>query len=110
MHPPRDNSASHSKHEVSHGTSHAPLRSAKSQAPGFNRAWLKNGESMPALQRIGFAVISLLFLLYGLYLLQDAVHFFREGSLECLFFGIPSLGLLYFGALGLRNVLRFHHR
>jgi len=62
---------------------------------------------MRPVQRIGFTVFSLMFLLFGTGLLVGAIDFFREESPAFIFLGIPSLGLLFVAVLGLRNVLRF---
>lgn len=84
-----------------------PLKLAREDAPAFNRAWLKSGESMRLIQRIGFTLISLLSFLAGLYMLQDAVLRFRSGDVVFVFSGLFSAALLFFGYLGLKNVLRF---
>ena len=35
-----------------------PLQTAHSQSGTFNQSWLKNGESLTLLQRIGYTVLS----------------------------------------------------
>jgi hypothetical protein len=79
----------------------------------FNRAWLKDGEKLSWMQRIGFAVVSFIFLFIGLFIATMALNTLLKGELlsagtllaVC---GIP-LGLFFLvvGILGLRNVLRF---
>ena len=87
-----------------------PVQTAWTQSKVFNTAWLKNGESLSPLQRLGFAIISLFFVASGLYLARFAVMFAREWDFMVVIFGPVCLGFLFFGVLGLRNVLRFDRR
>jgi hypothetical protein len=77
----------------------------------FNRSWLKNGESMSLIQRIGYTIFSLLFFGAGLFLCQSAMIELRSGDensqVFAALFALASLFFLVFGILGLRNVLRF---
>jgi hypothetical protein len=88
-----------------------PLQAAKRQTPGFNRLWLKAGESMTLPQRIGYTIFSLAYFACGLYLLNPLMINLRSSGADSLvftvLFGFASLYFLAFGALGLRNVLRF---
>lgn len=84
-----------------------PLQASWSQSRTVNTAWLKNGESLSILQRIGFTLFSLLFVAIGLYLIRWSVVFLTGGDFMLLIFVPASFGFLFFGVLGLRNVLRF---
>jgi len=87
--------------------SHDPLEAVRKEAPVFNKAWMKNGESMPLIQRIGFTVFSLLSCLCGAWMTSGAIQSFREDDPYGLFFAAASVVFVVPGALGLRNVLRF---
>ena len=87
--------------------SHDPLQRVRDEAPAFNRVWMKNGESLSLVQRVGFTIFSLVFCLGGAWMLQGAVEEFHEGSFASIFFVLGSIPLVIPGILGLRNVLRF---
>lgn len=93
---------------------HDPLQAAESQSSSFNTLWLKNGESMTLIQRIGYTIFSLLFFGSGLYLCQPTMIELRgEDAMSLCFaliFALASLFFLVVGVLGLRNVLRFDRR
>jgi len=93
--------------QTSRYVGHDPIHTAWTQSSIFNTAWLKNGESLNVLQRAGYTLFSLLFVAFGLYASRFAVMFAREGDFMVVIFGPVSIGFLVFGALGLRNVLRF---
>jgi hypothetical protein len=91
-----------------------PIQAARSQAPGFNTAWLTNGEFLTILQRIGFTVVSLANFAGGLFVAREVVNL----SVSASSFGVTdsfflacgvvvSLFFLFVGCLGVRNVLRF---
>jgi hypothetical protein len=84
-----------------------PLRTARVDSGGFNRSWLKNGESMPPVQRIGYAIVSLAFIGAGLFLLNAGREVMRSGDAMYFLWFLGSLSFLSLGVLGLRNVLRF---
>lgn len=90
---------------------HDPLQAAAGQTDLFNRSWMKNGESMTLLQRVGYTIFSLLFFDIGLSLCQPTMIDLRGGDAMslcfALMFALASLFFLVFGVLGLRNVLRF---
>jgi hypothetical protein len=62
---------------------------------------------MPLIQRIGFTIFSLMFCLCGLWLCKGFAGTFRDRNPACVFFGLGGAFFLWFGVLGLRNVLRF---
>jgi hypothetical protein len=101
------------QHEHQHGirNGHPAYHPAQAHAPhtlGFTEAWLKYGESLNLLQRSGYAVLSLLFVAFGLYLLWAFVITFRAGDwISVLIFGGAMSLFLTWGVKGLRNVLRF---
>lgn len=84
-----------------------PLRAARLDAGSFNRSWLKHGEFMPPVQRIGYAVFSLAFVGAGLFLLNGGREVMRSGDATFFLWLFASLAFVSLGALGLRNVLRF---
>ena len=97
------------QHQPSHQAEahHDPLQSIQEQAPTLTRSWLLSGESMSLIQRIGFTIISLNLLLGGFFLLSWAIQFLKAGKGTFIFLALPSVALLLFGTIGLRNVLRF---
>jgi hypothetical protein len=92
---------------------HDPLLRSQREAPSFNAAWLKNGEKMSMIQRIGFLIVSLSTFGCGLWVAFVAIGFLRRMdvvSLDGIFIAVGILVGLFFltvGILGLRNVLRF---
>jgi hypothetical protein len=76
----------------------------------FNVLWLKHGEQMTLIQRIGFAVISFAMFSFGLFVETIAIHSLFEGellsvgTLGSVFAIVTGLFILVFGTLGLRNV------
>jgi hypothetical protein len=94
-------------HEPRNHPGYDPLRSARNDAPGFNRSWLKNGGSMTLVQRIGFTIFSVMFCLAGFYMCVDAVKTFRADDAGFIFSALVGVPFLILGALGLRNVVRF---
>jgi len=85
-----------------------PIRRSRQEADRFNVAWLKNGEELSWLQRIGFAVFSLFFFSAGLFFGTLAVTDIHDGEfVGAIGWSVPTLIFLVPGILGLRNVLRF---
>jgi hypothetical protein len=85
-----------------------PIRRSRQGADRFNVAWLKNGEKLSWLQRIGFAVVSLVFFSGGLFFGTLAVTDLHDGEfIGTIGWIVPTLIFLIPGVLGLRNVLRF---
>jgi hypothetical protein len=84
-----------------------PLKAARDETGTFNRGWLKNGESMPPIQRIGYGVVSLVFIFVGLFTGTSFWEDFRSKDATYLFWGIATLFFVGLGGLGLRNVFRF---
>jgi hypothetical protein len=107
MRPKSEVRASGEPAEIQPQPSYDHMQAVREEAPSFNRSWLKNGESMPLIQRAGFTVFSLVFFLYGPWLLVGAVQMFQEGDVVFVLYGLASTVLLFVGFLGLRNVLRF---
>jgi hypothetical protein len=94
-------------HSIRVNEGHDPLRTIREEAPTFNLAWLKDGESMPLVQRVGFTIFSLMFCLAGVWLINGSVIEFREHDVIGVFSVIGSVIFLIPGILGLRNVLKF---
>ena len=90
-----------------------PIRKSWRENQTFNVAWMKNGERLTWIQRVGFAIVSLCFFAFGLFFAALAIGSLREGDLLSLgsvgaVVGVVAgLFLLILGILGLRNVLRF---
>jgi hypothetical protein len=90
-----------------------PIRKSWREGKIIDRAWLKDGEKLTWIQRIGFAILSLCIFSGGLFLTTSAIASLRDGDL----FSLDSVGAvigvvggiccLILGILGLRNVLRF---
>jgi len=88
--------------------SHDPLRSASSEAPTFNRLWLKNGESLRPLQRIGFGLFSLGFLCAAAFCAETWWEALEERDVMFVVWFAAASFFLVFGLLGLINTLRSH--
>lgn len=110
-----DKQREHQHDKAEHGVDayrgYDPVQAGWSQSGKFNRAWLKDGERLTSMQRSGYAMLSLLFVAFGLYLLRDFVLLFRSGDwTSVLIFGGATFFFLFVGIKGLRNVLRFPPR
>jgi hypothetical protein len=85
-----------------------PIRKSSREANGFNSAWMKNGERLTWLQRIGFTVISFFFFTFGIYFGTLAASYIRDWRvLGAIGWSIPALIFVVPGILGLMNVCRF---
>jgi hypothetical protein len=108
---PKDSNDAHDlSKEIRSDTSYDPLANVRNEVPTFNKAWFKNGESMPLVQRVGFTIFSLMSCLVGAWLINGSVIEFREHDVIGVFFVIGSVIFLIPGILGLRNVLRFRSK
>jgi len=92
---------------------HDPIRHSQTDAPTFNQAWLKSGESLSCLQRVGFTALSFAMFSCGLFFAVTAMSSLLHEE-EVLYVVAEICGILaasaFFvipGILGLRNVLRF---
>jgi len=91
-----------------------PIRRSSRESSSFNRAWLREGSQLTWLQRVGFAVFSLLFFGVGLYAdatligsLLRTTFVSVESALDICLVALATIVFLIPGAIGLRNVLRF---
>jgi hypothetical protein len=90
-----------------------PIRKSWREGKIIDRAWLKDGEKLTWIPRIGFAILSLCIFSAGLLFATSAIGFLRVGDL----FSLDSVGaaigvvvgicILILGILGLSTVLRF---
>ena len=87
-----------------------PLRGSSEQAGAFDRAWLKNGESLTPIQRVGFIICSLMFILIGFFLGIGCWEDFQSKNGTAILWAIGSLFFLGIGSLGLRNALVRHEK
>jgi len=87
-----------------------PILAAWTNSQSVTKTFLKKGESLTTVQRAGVIVISLTIAGTGLDLGFDAMGAFRVGSSNAFFSALPSVCLLVFGMLGLRNALRFRSK
>jgi hypothetical protein len=91
-----------------HESDFDPIRKSAREAHRFNSAWLRNGERLTWLQRIGFAVISLFFFMAGIYFGTLAASDIGSGEvLGACGWSAPALIFIVPGILGLKNVCRF---
>jgi hypothetical protein len=103
----------HNDQEFRQISSHDPIQRSWLEAPSFNTAWVKHGERLTWVQRIGFAIFSLTIFGSGLFVESQALASLIHGDLfslgEVMAFVGALAGLLFVipGALGIRNVLRF---
>jgi hypothetical protein len=87
---------------------HDPLERARNEAPTLNLLWLKHGEKQTLNQKIGFTILSLLFIGAGIYMAVDCIVALQEADVPGVLLSAPSaVFLLTFGVLGSCNVLRF---
>jgi len=92
--------------------SYDPLRSASKESADFNIAWLKNGETLRPVQRVGFVVISMLFLGGAFFWANACWITFQDGQVAqgkffwAYFFGVAALVFLVLGCIGIRNALK----
>jgi hypothetical protein len=85
-----------------------PIRKSSRETNSFNIAWMKNGEKLTWLQRIGFAVFSFVFFASGVLFGTFAASSVRdENVLGAIGWSIPTLIFIIPGIMGLRNTLRF---
>ena len=93
-------------------TGYDPLQKAHRESANFNQAWLKNGESLRPIQRVGFIIFSICFLFTAFFFADLCWAILREataangGFFEGYFFGLAALGFLYLGGRGLKNALK----
>jgi hypothetical protein len=91
---------------------HDPIRATWREAPDFNKAWLKNGESLRPVQKVGFTIFSVSFLCAAFFFANGCWVIFQEatvangGLFTGYFFGLSALVFLFLGIAGLRNALR----
>jgi hypothetical protein len=84
-----------------------PIEAAWSNKSAISASWLKNGASLSLIQRVGYALMSLMYLGAGIYLCVDSFESFQVRGAGFVFAAPGSLFFLGVGLLGLRNVLRF---
>ena len=83
------------------------LQGARYQPNRFSRAWLKNGESLSANQRIGYAIMSFVYLLMAVCTGSFSWDSYMSNDPLWLMWALMALFLATFGILGFRNVIRF---
>jgi hypothetical protein len=84
-----------------------PIQAAWANSSAVSASWLKNGASLTLIQRVGYALMSLMYLGAGIYLCVDSFESFQVRGAGFVFAAPGSLFFLGVGLLGLRNVLRF---
>jgi hypothetical protein len=88
-----------------------PIQRTLLESPRFTSAAFKNGESLTTLQRFGYGIIALAYLIFGFFFCYVAVLNHRGDShLFALLFGSAAAFLLFIGTKGMRNVFRFPRR
>jgi hypothetical protein len=81
------------------------------QAGTFNRYWLKDGQSLNGVQRVGYGLFSLMFIAFGTLCGTGLWLSWQDGDVVwCLLWAIGTVPLLFFGGLGLINIFRFRKR
>lgn len=80
-----------------------PLQASSEQASAFNRAWFKHGESLTPVQRVGFAICSLMFILIGFFLGLGCWEDFQSKDVTAVLWAVGTLFFLGIGFRGLRN-------
>jgi hypothetical protein len=86
-----------------------PLQAARVDSNAFNTYWLKSGESLVPIQRVGYAIFSIAFLSIGWLFADQCWEGIRDGDLESGLFAVPAIFFLWIGGLGFRNVFRLKH-
>ncbi len=87
-------------------TGYDPLQAARDQSGSVNKNWLKNGELMSPIQRVGNSIVSLAFILSGAFTASVFWEDFSSRDATCLFWGFATLFFVGLGCLGLGNALR----
>jgi hypothetical protein len=87
-----------------------PVISSRVNSAQLTRAFLKDGNTLRPVQRVGVLVISLMIIGWGVYGSADALDAKHTGSPLFVFLGIPSVSLIVIGLLAFTNALRFKKR
>jgi hypothetical protein len=96
--------------------SYDPLRSSWKESSEFNRAWLNSKESLRTVQRVGFVIISMIFLGGGTFWANACWVTFHEGQVADgkffwgYFFGVAALAFFFLGCAGLKNAFKRNHQ
>lgn len=87
-----------------------PIQRAATDSPHLASSWLKGGESLTPVQRVGHGLVSVAYLGGFAFFASGVKEEFEsmDGSIFMgLCFSAAGLFFLLFGAVGLRNILRF---
>ena len=85
-----------------------PIRKARAESPTVTESWLKRGERLTTVQRIGHGLLSFTYIGAGTMFAQATYEDFKDRApLFVFFFGLASAFFFFFGFKGMRNVLRF---
>jgi hypothetical protein len=98
-------------HPNSGKDSYDPIARGNAQGLTFTKFWLKNGEKLTRIQRIGYGLLSILYLAIGILFAQlywDVLH--EHNLFWSLVRGSLSLCFSVLGGLGMRNVLKFREK
>ena len=90
-----------------------PIARAAADSPRLASSWLKGGESLTPIQRVGHGLISIAYLSAAAFTASGAKDNFQatDGSIfMALCWSIAGLFFIIFGTIGLRNVFRFKAR
>jgi hypothetical protein len=107
MRPDDINNQQEAQREPQSRPGYDPIEAAWSNMSAISASWLKNGASLSLIQRVGYALMSLMFVGAGVYLFVDSFESFQVRGAGFVFSAPGSLFFLGVGLMGLRNVLRF---
>ena len=96
--------------EYKNGQEYDPISAVRANSLSVARAFLKEGASLTIVQRAGVFLISLMIIGWGLYFGLDAIDAYKANGPRVLSSAPPSIFLIVFGLLGLRNAMRFRGR
>jgi len=88
-----------------------PIQQIATDSPRFASSWLKDGQNLTGLQRLGHAAISIAYISAGTFCANGAKVNFQEGTVfMALFFSLATMFFFFFALKGLQNILRFKRR
>jgi hypothetical protein len=88
-----------------------PVQRISAESPVLASSWLKGGQNLTPMQRVGHFLILVSYLGAGLFCAYGAKLNFQEGTVfMALLFSFASLFFFFFSAKGLQNILRFKRR
>jgi hypothetical protein len=87
-----------------------PVKQISTDSPRLAASWLRDGQNLTLLQRVGHGLISLAYIGAGAAATGGAKLNFQEGTIfMALLFSSIAIFFFFFGAKGLQNIFRTKH-